>query len=103
MSSNEQLARTQLRSGFLSVINNLKGRSVISVILHFVLFYFFLFSRKSELTTCEGNSLDCTLIGVDRCVENISVENLKTPIGTVIPHAVVRLPDLDKIVCPQSS
>ncbi len=41
MSSNEQLARTQLRSGFLSVINNLKGRSVILVILHFVLFYFF--------------------------------------------------------------
>lgn len=84
MSSNEQISRAQLRSGFLTLINKLKG-------------------RKSELTTCEGNSLECTFIGVDRCVENISVENLKTPIGTEIPHAVVRLPDLDKIVCRKSS
>ena len=84
MSSDEQLARTQLRSGFLSVINNLK-------------------ERKSELVTCEGNSLECNFIGVDRCIENISVENLKTPIGSVLPHAVVRLPDLDKIVFRKSS
>ena len=83
-SDDEQLARTQLRSGFLSVINNLK-------------------ERKSELVTCEGNSLECTFISVDRCIENISVENLKTPIGSVLPHAVVRLPDLDKIVFRKSS
>ena len=55
------------------------------------------------MTTCEGNSLECNFIGVDRCVENIAVENLKTPIGSVIPQAVVRLPDLDKIVCQKSS
>jgi len=84
MSSDEQLARTQLRSGFLSVINNLK-------------------ERKVDLITCEGNSLECNFIGADRCIENISVENLKTPTGSVLPHAVLRLPDLDKIVFRKSS
>ena len=84
MSSEEQLARTQLRSGFLSVLDSLKG-------------------RQAEVLTCEGNSLECRIMGVDRCVENLAVENLQTPAGSVIPHAVLRLPDLDQIVCKKTS
>ena len=55
------------------------------------------------MLTCEGNSLECRIIGVDRCVENLAVEDLQTPAGSVIPHAVLRLPDLDQIVCKKTS
>ena len=74
-----QQARSELRAGFLSVIKSLKG-------------------REGCLVTCEGNSLDCTFIGLDRSVENIAVESLVTPTGAILPHAVVRTQDVDKIV-----
>jgi len=78
MSSDEQLARSQLRCGFIEVIKSLKG-------------------RKAEIVTCEGNTLDCNFIGVDRSVENIAVENLRTPTNSSLPQAIIRTQDTDKV------
>lgn len=75
----EQVARTELRAGFLSVISCLK-------------------ERQAEVTTCEGNKLDCKFIGFDRNIEKISVEDLITPTGATLNHAVIRTGDSDKIV-----
>ena len=54
--------------------------------------------REAEIVTCEGNSVECKFIGVDRVVENVAVEHLVTPTQQVLPHAVVRMKDVDKIV-----
>lgn len=78
-SNDEQLARSELRCGFLSVLKTLKN-------------------REAEIVTCEGNSVECKFIGVDRVVENVAVEDLVTPTQQVLPHAVVRMKDVDKIV-----
>ena len=50
------------------------------------------------MTTCEGNKLDCKFIGFDRNIEKISVEELITPTGATLNHAVFRTGDSDKIV-----
>ena len=49
MSGDEQLARTQLRSGFLSVLNSLKGRQVKLVEQLYKPTYLFLFCILNQL------------------------------------------------------
>jgi len=75
MSTEEQSARTQLRLGYLSVMKALVGRSTV-------------------VTTCEGNKLECNLIGFDREGEKLAVENLCTPTGK-LSQAILRTSDVD--------
>ena len=77
MGTDEQTARSQLRLGFLSVMKSLSQRSAV-------------------ITTCEGNSLDCEVIGFDREGEKLAVENLCTPTGK-LAHAILRTSDIDVI------
>jgi len=75
MSTEEQTARTQLRLGFLSVMKSLVGRSTV-------------------VTTCEGNKLQCDLVGFDREGGKLAVENLCTPTGK-LSQAILRTSDVD--------
>ena len=116
MSSDEQLARSQLRCGFIEVIKSLKGRyENLQYLLSNIQTYLNQFLsqhvkdlasllrpflhcfRKAEIVTCEGNTLDCNFIGVDRSVENIAVENLRTPTNFSLPQAIIRTQDTDKV------
>jgi len=77
MSSDEQAARVTLRLGFLNTVKALSGRSM-------------------SLVTAEGNTVTAKLVGLDRDSEKLGVEQLVTPMGR-IPHATVRLGDVDYI------
>lgn len=77
MSTEVQAARAQLRLGFLSVMKSLANRSAV-------------------LVSCEGNKLECELLGFDREGEKIAVENLVTPTGK-LPQAILRTSDVDMI------
>ena len=63
----------------------------------------YLHRRDAELTTCEGNTLSCTFVGVDRSGEHVALDNLVTPANSTLSHAVVRTPDIDKIVLGKSA
>ena len=54
--------------------------------------------RRGEITTSEGNKLACSFVTLDRNGEKIAVENLETPANGVLPHAIVRSQDIDKII-----
>jgi len=77
MSTEEQAARALLRLGFLSVMKSLSGRSAVII-------------------SCEGNKLECNLLGFDREGEKLAVENLVTPTGK-LPQAILRTSDVDMI------
>jgi len=76
-SEEEQAARSQLRLGFLSVMKSLASRSAVII-------------------SCEGNKLECDLLGFDREGERLAVENLVTPTGK-LPQAILRTSDVDMI------
>jgi len=46
------------------------------------------------VTTCEGNKLQCDLVGFDREGEKLAVENLCTPTGK-LSQAILRTSDVD--------
>lgn len=73
----EQAARSKLRIGFLDALKQLSGSSATFV-------------------TCEGNSLQGKLVGIDRDTELLGVENLNTPTGP-LAHAILRVADIDII------
>jgi len=77
MSDEEQSARAHLRLGFLSVMKSLSGRS-------------------ASIITCEGNKLNCEVLGFDREGEKLAVENLGTPTGQ-LTRAILRTSDIDRI------
>jgi len=77
MNSEDKKARALLRCKYLNMMKALSGRS-------------------ATITTCEGNKLKCNVFGCDRDGEQIGVENLVTPTGT-LSHAILRTGDLDII------
>lgn len=77
MSSEEQVARAQLRLGFISAMKSLAGRSAVVI-------------------SCEGNKLDCDVLGFDREGDKLAVENLATPTGK-LNQAILRTSDVDMI------